>query len=60
MGTENIEEIILFYVKTGKMQKLTGNNFRNTNPSWSPDGKQITFVSTKSGNMEVYVMDLEK
>lgn len=60
VGLESREDIVLFNLKTGKMQKLTDNNFRDTNPSWSPDGKQITFVSTKSGNMEVYVMDLEK
>jgi Tol biopolymer transport system component len=60
VGLESTEDIVLFNLKTGKMQKLTDNNFRDTNPSWSPDGKQITFVSTKSGNMEVYVMDLEK
>lgn len=32
-------------LKTGELSNLTnGINFGNANPSWSPDGKQITFV----------------
>lgn len=60
LGSENSEEIAFFDMKTGRMQKLTENNFRDTNPSWSPTGNQVVFVSAKSGNLEVYVMNLEK
>src|SRR6516225_1992566 len=28
-------------------------------PRWSPDGKQIAFVSTRDGNQEIYVADAE-
>ncbi|HEY0734312.1 MAG TPA: hypothetical protein VGD69_05360, partial [Herpetosiphonaceae bacterium] len=30
-----------------------------TNPVWSPDGKQIAFVSDRDGNPEIYVMNAD-
>ncbi len=35
--------------------KLTSDG-KNYEPMWSPDGKRIVFESTRSGNLEVYVM----
>ena len=31
----------------------------DTNPSWSPDGQQIVFVSDRDGNPELYVMNAD-
>ncbi len=28
-------------------------------PSWSPDGKELAYVSTKSGNPEIYIMSAD-
>ena len=28
-------------------------------PDWSPDGTKIAFSSTRDGNSEIYVMDVE-
>ena len=42
---------------TGKTQLTnTGNNEQ---PSWSPDGTRIVFVSTRDGNHDIYVMDAD-
>lgn len=42
---------------TGKTQLTrTGNNQQ---PSWSPDGKKIVFVSSRDGTAEIYVMDAD-
>ena len=28
-------------------------------PSWSPDGKMITFQSSRDGSFEIYVMNID-
>ena len=42
-------------------RKLTNNPFRDWDPSWSPDGKSIGFVSDREedGNMEIYVINVD-
>ena len=30
----------------------------NESASWSPDGKKIAFTSTRSGNFDIWIMDL--
>ena len=37
-------------------QLLLGNQFDNTNPVFSPDGKYLAYVSNETGSNEVYVM----
>lgn len=45
------------------VQRLTytpgEDGFGSGQPIWSPDGKQITFVSGRDGNREIYVMDAD-
>ena len=36
--------------------RLTDNHGRDHEPSWSPDGRHIAFISTRDGNWEIYVM----
>ena len=31
----------------------------NTSPSWSPDGKRLTFVSNRGGSPQIYVMNAD-
>ena len=44
----------------GEPRRITaGRGTDNTSPSYSPDGRQIAFISGKSGNPQVYIMDAD-
>ena len=43
----------------GNQQRLTNNRHDDRDPSWSPDGKRIAFVSERDGNREIYVMNAD-
>ena len=39
--------------------RLTEDPDGDARPAWSPDGKQIAFVSYRTGNEEIYLLDVE-
>jgi tricorn protease len=48
-------EIFTVATDRGDVQRVTQSFSRETEPSWSPDGKWIAFVSDRSGRDEVWV-----
>jgi Tol biopolymer transport system component len=40
-----------------KLTNSRGGRINTGLDSWSPDGKKIAFVSNRSGNYEIYVMN---
>ena len=40
-------------------KKLTSDGAENKFPSWSPDGKSITFTSTRDGRNQVMLMNVD-
>src|SRR6185369_5425449 len=42
----------------GDARLLVSNPASDSRPVWSPDGKQLAFVSTRTGNGDIYVLDL--
>jgi tricorn protease len=40
----------------GSARQLTSNAAYDTQPVWSPDGKEIAFASSREGSMDIYVM----
>ena len=62
LGTRHTH-LYLFDVATREVEQLISGPYDETSPSWSPDGKQIAFVSTRApdpdrvNDANIYVMD---
>ncbi len=48
-------EIFTVATERGDIQRVTESFARDSNPTWSPDGKWIAFVSDQSGQDEVWI-----
>jgi len=42
----------------GKAEQLTSGPEDDADPAWSPDGSQLAYVSNRSGDYQVWVLDL--
>ena len=66
-GNRSNYEIYVMDADGNNQQRLTDNDFYDTHPSWSPDGKRIAFMSRRDGHFigefglssEIYVMDAD-
>lgn len=55
---DEMAELFLMNADGTDLQRLTHNNVGDAYLSWSPDGTQLAFTSGRSGNWEVYIMEL--
>jgi TolB protein len=51
-------DIYLMNADGSGLRRLTDDGNYDVFPAWSPDGKQIAFMSNRDGNLEIYVMDV--
>jgi TolB protein len=57
---QNLELFILSVREPGNQPvRLTENNFADFSPAWSPQGRNIAFVSTRSGEEEIWLARLD-
>lgn len=52
-------DLYLWHIPSKSLTQLTDDPGADQSPSWSPDGKRLTYVSDESGKYEVWVYDLE-
>ena len=57
-ANRNASNIWMVSTAGGAPQQLTQSG-RDSSPVWSPDGKKIAFLSTRSGDSQVYLLSLE-
>ncbi|MBI1923576.1 PD40 domain-containing protein [Candidatus Poribacteria bacterium] len=55
----NLEEIYVMNAKGENRRRLTRARGIDSNPTWSPDGKQIAFDSERDGLPRVYIMNAD-
>lgn len=53
----NNPEIYIYTLETKKISQITKNNNFDGDPAFSPDGKEIVFVSDRDRNLEIYLMN---
>src|SRR5713101_6533819 len=53
------KQIFIVPVSGGLPRQLTQDGTQNERPRWSPDSKQIYFVSNRGGSSQVWVMDAD-
>jgi dipeptidyl aminopeptidase/acylaminoacyl peptidase len=51
--------IWLVSLETGDARQLTSGTATDSSPSWSPDGKQIAFMSTRGEKPQLYVIAID-
>lgn len=52
-------DIYVFEISTGEIDKLVETTTTEWNPVWSPDGTQLAFVSDFSGSFDVYIVNAD-
>ena len=48
-----------FALDVGPARQLTRGPGQDTSPRWSPDGSRLAFTSTRSGSVQLYVLDTD-
>ena len=51
------DEIYAINADGTEITRLTDNDFEDSAPAWSPDGRRIAFVSERDGNKDIYAMN---
>jgi dipeptidyl aminopeptidase/acylaminoacyl peptidase len=56
---KDISALYLLSMDTGVSRQLTTRGALDTAPDWSPDGKQIAFLSNRAGTTQIYLIPVD-
>lgn len=56
---QNQANLWVIDIRGERLRQLTDGAWRDSAPSWSPDGKRIAFLSNRSGSPQIHVMWVE-
>jgi TolB protein len=59
LTNDGTPEIYVLTHASGSMRRLTRHAGIDTEPTWSPTGRQIAFISDRTGTPSLFVMDAE-
>ncbi len=51
-------DIVLYWLESGKVERLTNEPGMDSHPSFSPAGDRIVFTSTRGGSLDIWTMDV--
>ncbi|CAM2068319.1 PD40 domain-containing protein [Sulfidibacter corallicola] len=55
---DNDFDIFIMDLKTGSNYRVTSRQGSNEEPCWSPDGEQLAFASNRTGQWQIYAVNL--
>ncbi len=58
-GRKRLTETPLSIAVDAQLKGQAASQWNNAAPAWSPDGKQITFVTDRTGKWEIWVMNAD-
>jgi TolB protein len=56
--TIDLRAAALPVIRTDPLERMTFDSGMDSMPAWSPDGRRLAFFSTRSGNSDVFVLDV--
>ena len=56
---KSYRELYTVAIKEGKPVRITESAEKESSPAWKPDGKKIGYLSAKSGEMQLWEMNLD-
>jgi Tol biopolymer transport system component/DNA-binding winged helix-turn-helix (wHTH) protein len=54
-----VVDIFLYTIATREARNVTNSSSFNSDPTFSPDGKRLAFVSDRDGNAEIYSINID-